>query len=148
MASLLRFGVSRLRCAPWCSRGLHRTSTPGPFGTALTAPKVRFSGLTDWWQDPHFMGLGVVWFYVTDILMSVASNYIIPKLPKVWLDVRARNSTQEVRSRHAAHARPSHTVAAAVAAVTATTAGVAAAADGGREGLHSQIYGGEPCESA
>jgi hypothetical protein len=28
---------------------------------------------------------------------------------KVWLDVRARISSQEVRSRHAAHARPSHT---------------------------------------
>ena len=54
--------------------------------------------LTDWWQDPHFMGLGVVWVYVTDILMSVASNYIIPKLPKVWLDVRARISSQEVRA--------------------------------------------------
>lgn len=91
---------------------------------------------------PGCAGPGVVWVYVTDILMSVASNYIIAKLPTVWVDVRARISSQEVRSRHAARACPSHTdlcaprlftqkaitVATTVAAVTATTAGLAAVA--------------------
>ena len=72
--------------------------------------KVRFSGLTDWWQDPHFMGLGVVWFYVTDILMSVASNYIIHERTRVdgtlFLNVQRCALAHEPRAYPPSH--PSH----------------------------------------
>ena len=52
------------------------------------------------------MGLGVVWLYATDKIMSVASNYITTELQTVLLNVRARIPPQEVCSRPAMRIPP------------------------------------------
>ena len=55
------------------------------------------------------MGLGVMWLYATDKIMSVASNYIYIELPTVALDGWARISAAKVCSCPAVCAWPSHT---------------------------------------
>ena len=55
------------------------------------------------------MGLGVMWLYATDKILSVASNYIYIELPTVALDGWARISAAKVCSCPAVCAWPSHT---------------------------------------
>ena len=55
------------------------------------------------------MGLGVIWLYATDKILSVASNYIYIELPTVALDGWARISAAKVCSCPAVCAWPSHT---------------------------------------